>query len=94
MNRSEARAVAEELYKLMRNDVKRLVKEAVEEETSEWLGAREAAELLGWSLGQEAPLFPASPAARLILHYIVFSLILPYSLGYSCGCRALEPTAR
>lgn len=51
MNRSEARAVAEELYKLMRNDVKRLVKEAVEEETSEWLGAREAAELLGWSLG-------------------------------------------
>ena len=29
MNRSEARAVAEELYKLMRNDVKRLVKEAV-----------------------------------------------------------------
>lgn len=50
MNRSEARAVAEELYKLMRNDVKRLVKEAVEEETSEWLGAREAAELLGWSL--------------------------------------------
>lgn len=51
MNRSEARAVAEELYKLMRNDVKRLVKEAVEEETSEWIGAREAAELLGWSLG-------------------------------------------
>lgn len=51
MNRSEARAVAGELYKLMRNDVKRLVKEAVEEETSEWPGAREAAELPGWSPG-------------------------------------------
>lgn len=51
MNRSEARAVAEELYQLMRSDVRDIVMKMVEEETSEWIGVGEAAEILGCSVG-------------------------------------------
>lgn len=50
MTRSEARLVAEELYKLMRKDVKQLVQQSVLEETEEWLTTKQAAELMGMSV--------------------------------------------
>lgn len=43
--------VAEELYKLIHKDVKNIVSQTVKEETEEWIGAKEAAKVLGWSVG-------------------------------------------
>lgn len=51
MNRTEARMVAEELYKLIHKDVKNIVTQTVKEETEEWIDAKEAAKVLGWSVG-------------------------------------------
>ena len=51
MNRTEARIIAEELYKLMRKDVKRLVEETIIECSDEWIGVGEAANILGCSVG-------------------------------------------
>ena len=51
MTRTEARKVAEELYKLIHKDVKNIVSQTVKEETEEWIGAKEAAKVLGWSVG-------------------------------------------
>lgn len=51
MTRTEARAVAEELYKLMRKEFKTLVKEVVEENADDWVGTVEAAKILGCSIG-------------------------------------------
>ena len=39
MTRTEARMVAEELYKLIHKDVKNIVSQTVKEETEEWIGA-------------------------------------------------------
>lgn len=47
MTRTEARILAEELYKLMRKDVKRIVEETVIECSDEWVGVGEAANILG-----------------------------------------------
>lgn len=51
MTRTEARILAEELYKLMRKDVKRIVEETVIECSDEWVGVGEAANILGCSVG-------------------------------------------
>ena len=51
MNRNEAKMVAEELYKLIHKDVRNIVSQTVKEETEEWIGAKEAAKVLGWSVG-------------------------------------------
>ena len=51
MTRTEARMVAEELYKLIHKDVKNIVSQTVKEETEEGIGAKEAAKVLGWSVG-------------------------------------------
>lgn len=51
MNRTEARMVAEELYKLIHKDVKNIIAQTVKEETDEWIDAKEAANILGWSVG-------------------------------------------
>lgn len=51
MNRTEAKMVAEELYKLIHKDVKTIVSRTVKEETEEWIVAKEAAKVLGWSVG-------------------------------------------
>ena len=51
MNRSEAKMVAEELYKLLHKDVKTLITQTVKEETEEWINSKEAAAILGWSVG-------------------------------------------
>lgn len=51
MNRTEARMVAEELYKLIHKDIKVIVSQTVKEETEEWIDAKEAAKVLGWSVG-------------------------------------------
>lgn len=50
MTRSEARMLAEELYKLMRKDVKQLVQQSVSEETDEWLTTEQAARMMGVSI--------------------------------------------
>lgn len=51
MTRTEARMVAEELYKLIHKDVKTIISKTVKEETEEWIGTKEAANILGWSIG-------------------------------------------
>lgn len=50
MTRSEARLVAEELYKLMRKDVNVLVSQMVANETDEWLSTEQAASMMGVSV--------------------------------------------
>ena len=50
MNRNEAKMVAEELYKLIHKDVRNIVSQTVKEETEEWIGAKEAAKVLGCRL--------------------------------------------
>ena len=45
MNRSDARMIAEELHKFIRNDVRKAVTE-----TEEYLNAKQAAVFLGWKL--------------------------------------------
>ena len=47
MNRSDARMIAEELHKFIRNDVRKAVTEMATAETEEYLNAKHAAELLG-----------------------------------------------
>lgn len=51
MNRTEAKMVAEELYKLIHKDVKTIITKTVKEETEEWIITEEAAKILGWSVG-------------------------------------------
>jgi excisionase family DNA binding protein len=51
MTRTEARILAEELYKLMRKDVKMFVEATVVKCSDEWVGVGEAAEILGCSTG-------------------------------------------
>lgn len=50
MTQHEARLVAEELYKLMKDDVKRHVRELVKEEQEDWLSPKQAADILGVSV--------------------------------------------
>ena len=48
MNRSDARMIAEELHKFIRNDVRKAVTEMATAETEEYLNAKQAAVFLGW----------------------------------------------
>lgn len=50
MNRSEAKMIAEELHKFIRNDVRKVVTEMATAETEEYLNAKQAAVFLGWKL--------------------------------------------
>ena len=50
MNRSEAKMIAEELHKFIRNDVRKAVTEITTAETEEYLSAKQAAVFLGWKL--------------------------------------------
>jgi hypothetical protein len=50
MTRNEAKILAEELYKLMKKDIKNLVSQAVTEETDEWLTPEQAAGILSMSI--------------------------------------------
>ena len=50
MTRNEARIIAVELYKLMKDDVKKHVHEFVMEEQEEWLSPKQAADILGVSV--------------------------------------------
>lgn len=50
MNRSDARMIAEELHKFIRNDVRKAVTEMATVETEEYLNAKQAAVFLGWKL--------------------------------------------
>lgn len=50
MNRSDAKMIAEELHKFIRNDVRKAVTEIVTVETEEYLNAKQAAAFLGWKL--------------------------------------------
>lgn len=50
MTRNEAKILAEELYKLMKKDIKNLVAQAVTEETDEWLTPEQAAGMLSMSI--------------------------------------------
>jgi len=50
MTRNEARLIAIELYKLMKDDIKRHVHEIVKEENEEWLNTKQVAELMGMSV--------------------------------------------
>lgn len=50
MNRSDAKMIAEELHKFIRNDVRKAVTEMATVETEEYLNAKQAAVFLGWKL--------------------------------------------
>lgn len=50
MTRNEAKILAQEIYKLMKKDIKELVSQAVAEETDEYMSTKQAAELLGVSI--------------------------------------------
>lgn len=50
MTRTEAKQIAEELYKLIKKDMKKYIIEAVQEEQDEWLNTIQAAEFLGVSV--------------------------------------------
>ena len=50
MNRSDAKMIAEELHKFIRNDVRKAVTEMATAETEEYLNAKQAAVFLGWKL--------------------------------------------
>lgn len=50
MTRNEARLIAEELYKLMKDDVKKHVRELVKEEQEDWLSPKQVADILGVSV--------------------------------------------
>lgn len=49
IKRSEAKMIAEELYKLIRKDVVEVAKDVTADETEEYLTVKEAAKILGWS---------------------------------------------
>lgn len=50
MNRSDAKMIAEELHKFIRNDVRKAVTEMATAETEEYLNAKQTAVFLGWKL--------------------------------------------
>ncbi len=50
MTRTEARLIAEELHKLLRKDIKSALAGMTAAETEEYLSAKQAASLLGWSV--------------------------------------------
>lgn len=50
MTRNEARLIATELYRLMKDDVKKHVRELVKEEQEDWLSPKQAADILGVSV--------------------------------------------
>lgn len=50
MTRNECRLIAEELYRLIHNDVKKAIGKAVAEGMEEHLDAKQAAEYLGWAV--------------------------------------------
>lgn len=50
MTRNEARMLAEEIYKLIRKDIKLYAEQAVASETEEWMNTEEAAAFLGVSV--------------------------------------------
>ncbi len=50
MNRTDARLIAEELYKLMHKDVKHYVSASVDANTDEWFDTQQAADYLGVSV--------------------------------------------
>lgn len=49
ITRKQAKLIAEELYKLMRNDCKEAAAEIAERDAEEFLTVREAAKFLKWS---------------------------------------------
>lgn len=48
MNRAEAKLIAEELYKLIRNDLKKAIRKAAIADSEERMDADQAAAFLGW----------------------------------------------
>lgn len=51
MTRAQAKIIAEELYKLMRNDIREIVRETTIFENEEYLTSVDAAKMLNWSIG-------------------------------------------
>lgn len=49
LSRSEARMIAQELHKLLRNDIDKAVTSQIEKETDRYIGVEEASAILGWS---------------------------------------------
>ena len=49
MTRNDAKMIAEELYKLMKKDIKQLVRQSVSEGTEEWLTTEQTARMMGVS---------------------------------------------
>lgn len=47
---NDAKMIAEELHKFIRNDVRKVVTEMATAETEEYLNAKQAAVFLGWKL--------------------------------------------
>lgn len=50
MTRNDARLIAMELYKLMKDDIKKHVHEIVIEESDEWLTTKQVAGMMGMSV--------------------------------------------
>lgn len=50
MTRAQAKLIAEELYKLLRNDVVSATKEIASEDMDQYMSAPEAASMLGWTV--------------------------------------------
>ncbi len=50
MTRNDARLIAMELYKLMKDDIKKHIHEIVKEETEEWLTTKQVADMMGISV--------------------------------------------
>lgn len=50
MTRNEMKILAEELYRLMKKDIKNIVSQAVTKETDEWLTPEQVAEMLSMSI--------------------------------------------
>lgn len=49
MTRREARMIAEELYKMVRGDIKEAGKELVKMENEEYITVKDVARILGWA---------------------------------------------
>ena len=68
MTRTDARMIAEELYKLMKKDIKSLVSEAVKMESDEYLNTSEVSKLMGVSISyvkQNISSIPHTKVGRL-----------------------------
>lgn len=66
MTRTEAKILAEEIYKLMKKDIKDLVSQTVTEETEEWMSTEQVAEMMGVSVSYVAhSSIPRSKVGRL-----------------------------